>query len=183
LFLVTFDEHGGTYDHVPPPVVPAPREGGAPGQLGFAFQRSGVRIPAIAISPWIPARTVVTGHYRNTSVIATLRRRWQLGPPLTMRDAAAADLSPLLSLDTPRDPAEWPEASPRPVLPYTGKIPAPDAALRGLGNAAFHAAAALAEHFGKPSPAFSQEDNLTRAYGAVLLNEMAGDVFVRLRGS
>jgi len=72
--------------------------------MGFGFQRSGVRIPAVAISPWIPAQTVVTDEYRNTSVIATLRQRWELGPPLTKRDAAAADLSPVFSLDTPRDP-------------------------------------------------------------------------------
>lgn len=182
LFLVTFDEHGGTYDHVPPPVVPTPETGGAPGQMGFGFQRSGVRIPAMAISPWIPAQTVVTDEYWNTSVIATLRQRWELGPPLTKRDAAAADLSPVFSLDTPRDPDGWPEVSPRPVPPYTGQIPAPDAAMRGLGKAAFHACAALTAHMGKSSPAFTQDMDITRADGAALMNDLAGDVFVRLHG-
>ena len=182
LFLVTFDEHGGTYDHIPPPVVPAPQTGGVPGQMGFSFQRSGVRIPAVAISPWIPAQTVVTEHYRNTSVIATLRQRWQLGPPLTERDAAAADLSPVFSLDTPRDPDGRPEVSPRPVPPYTGQIAAPDAALHGLGKAAFHACAALATHLGKPSPDLTQDVDVTRANGAALLNGLVGDVFVRLHG-
>ena len=183
LFLITFDEHGGTYDHVPPPVAPAPQTEGAPGQMGFGFQRSGVRIPAIAISPWIPAQTVVTNEYRNTSVIATLRRRWQLGPPLTERDAVAADLSPVFSLDAPRDPDRWPQVSPRPVPPYPGQIPAPDAALRGLGKAAFHACAALATHFGKPSPGLTQDEDLTRANGVALLNDLTGDAFVRLRDS
>jgi phospholipase C len=182
LFLITFDEHGGTYDHVPPPVVPAPQTGGAPGHMGFGFRRSGVRIPAIAIS-WIPAQTVVTNEYRNTSVIATLRRRWQLGPPLTGRDAVAADLSPVFSLDAPRDPAGWPEVSPRPVPPYPGQIPAPDSALRGLGKAAFHACAALATHLGKPSPGITQDEDLTRANGVALLNDLAGDAFARLRDS
>jgi phospholipase C len=183
LFLVTFDEHGGTYDHVPPPVVPAPSKGSAPGQLGFGFQRSGVRIPAIAISPWVPAQRVVSGQYRNTSLIATLRRRWELGPPLTERDAAAADLSPVFSLDTPRDPDGWPAVSPRPVPPYTGHILAPDAAMRGLGKAAFHAAAALAAHLGKPSPGLTQDEDLTRANGAELLNDFAGEMFPQLRES
>jgi phospholipase C len=183
LFLVTFDEHGGTYDHVPPPVVPAPGTGGSPGQMGFGFQRSGVRIPAYAISPWIPARTVVTDEYRNTSVIATLRQRWQLGSPLTKRDAAAADLSPVFSLDTPRDPYGWPEVSPRPVPLYTGQIPAPGAALHGLSKAAFHACTALAAHLGKPSPDFTQSEDVTRADGAALLNQLVGDVFVRLHGN
>jgi phospholipase C len=182
LLLITFDEHGGTYDHVPPPVVPAPQTGRAPGQMGFVFQRSGVRIPAIAISPWIPAQTVVTGGYRNTSVIATLRRRWQLGPPLTERDAIAADLSPVFSLDVPRDPDGWPEVSPRPVPAYAGQIPAPDAALRGLCKAAFHACAALAVHYGKPSPGLAQDEDLTRADGLALLEDLAGDMFVGLHG-
>ena len=183
LFLITFDEHGGTYDHVPPPVAPAPQTGGSPGQMGFGFRRSGVRIPAIAISPWIPAQTVITSEYRNTSVIATLRQRWQLGPPLTERDAAAADLSPVFSLDAPRDPDGWPEVSPRPVPPYTGQIPAPEAALRGLGRASLHACAALATHFGKPSPGLTQDADLTRANGVALMNDLAGDAFVRLRTS
>jgi hypothetical protein len=69
------------------------------------------------------------------------------------------------------------------VPPYTGQIPAPDAALRGLSKAAFHACAALATHFGKPTPALTQDEDLTRANGAALMNEMAGDVFVRLHDS
>jgi phospholipase C len=142
-----------------------------------------VRIPAIAISPWIPAQTVVTGHYRNTSVIATLRRRWQLGPPLTQRDAAAADLSPVLSLDTPRDPDGWPGVSPRPVPPFTGQVPAADAALHGLCKAAFHACTALATHYGKPTPDLIQDEDLTRANGIALLNDLAADIFVQLRTS
>jgi len=42
-------------------------------------------VPAIAISAWIPPRSVVTAEYRNTSVLRTLRGRWNLGPPLTAR--------------------------------------------------------------------------------------------------
>ena len=41
LFLVTFDEHGGTYDHVPPPAVLAPDPAAPAGQMGFRFDRSG----------------------------------------------------------------------------------------------------------------------------------------------
>jgi phospholipase C len=109
LLVVTFDEHGGTYDHVPPPLVPPPTPGGPPGQLGFGFDRSGLRVPAFAISAWIPEQTVVTAEYRNTSVIATLREHWQLGGALTRRDYAAGELSPALSLAEPRDPDSWPE--------------------------------------------------------------------------
>ena len=181
LLLVTFDEHGGTYDHIPPPLVPPPHPDGPAGQFGFGFDRSGLRVPAVAISPWIPHRTVVTAEYRNTSVIATLRARWQLGEPLTQRDAVAADLAPVLSLAEARDPDSWPDVSAPVVPPYTGKIPAPGAALRGLGKAALHACIALAEHRGKSSPALTGDEDVCRADGVALLSEFSGDVFVRLR--
>jgi phospholipase C len=41
--------------------------------MEFAFDRSGVRIPAIAISPWIPERTVVNDEYRNSEAVAIMR--------------------------------------------------------------------------------------------------------------
>ncbi len=183
LLVVTFDEHGGTYDHVPPPLVPPPHQFAPPGRMGFRFDRSGARVPAFAISAWIPAQTVVTSEHRNTSVIATLRKRWQLGEALTGRDAAAADLSPVLSLEAPRDPDNWPDVTPLPVPPYAGVIPAPEAALRGLCKAMFYSCIALARSRGKSTPALVNDENLTRADGFALLNDLAGDAFVQLRGS
>jgi hypothetical protein len=49
LFLISFDEHGGTYDHVPPPRVDPPDPAAPPGQMGFRFDRAGVRILALAV--------------------------------------------------------------------------------------------------------------------------------------
>jgi phospholipase C len=109
LLVVTFDEHGGTYDHVVPPIVPAPVAGAPSGQMGFTFERSGPRVPAVAISAWVEPATVVHQEFRNTSVIRTLRERWSLGAPLTQRDAAAADISGILSRETPRPPDQWPD--------------------------------------------------------------------------
>jgi phospholipase C len=183
LLIVTFDEHGGTYDHVPPPVAPPPYPAAAPGRLNFGFDRSGVRVPAIGISAWIPDQTVVTGQYRNTSVIATLRQRWPLGAPLTARDAIAADIAPVLTLDTPRDPADWPDVSPRPVPPYTAQIPAPEAAMVGLGRAALHAVIALAERRGKDIPALTTDVTVGRADAIALITDLAGDLFTRLQDS
>jgi phospholipase C len=182
LLMITFDEHGGTYDHVPPPLVPPPIPGAAPGQLGFNFDRSGVRVPAIAISAWIPARTVETSQYRHTSIIATLRKRWSLGDPLTARDAVAADIAPLLSLEVPRDPQDWPDVVPRPVPPYTGVIPAPDAAVGGLCHSALHACIAFASHRGRPTPKLEQDIDLSRADALALIDDMGVDAFVRLHG-
>jgi phospholipase C len=183
LLLITFDEHGGTYDHVPPPLVPPPDPEAAFRQFGFGFDRSGLRVPAIAVSPWIGARTVVTGEYRNTSLIQTLRGRWQLGAPLTARDAVAADISPVLSLDSPRDPASWPEVTARPVPPYTGVVPAPEAALVGLGRAAFHACVALAEHRGKDTPQLDVDVDICRADAVEIISDLGADAFPRLHSA
>ena len=87
----------------------------------------------------------------------------------------------MLSLGAPRDPDAWPEVKPQPVPPYTGVIPGPDAALRGLCQASFRACVALAEHRGKTFPALVDDEDLTRANGVALLNDLAGDAFLRLR--
>ncbi len=181
LLLITFDEHGGTYDHVPPPLVPPPDPGAQFRQLGFGFDRSGPRVPAIAISPWVPERTVITAEYRNTSLIRTLRERWSLGLPLTGRDAIAADLAPVLSLTTPRDPADWPTVTPRPVPPYQGTVPAPDAAVGGLCRAALHACITLAAHRGKAASLLTTDENITRAEGLALISDLGADAFIGLR--
>ena len=99
--LVAFDEHGGNYDHVAPPRADPPDPAAPPGQMGFRFDRLGVRIPTLAVSAYIDPRTVITSAYRNTSLIATLRDRWNLGPPLTARDATAPSIAPVLARATP----------------------------------------------------------------------------------
>jgi len=72
----------------------------------FNFDRYGVRVPTVLISPYIPQGTVFRAPGAvpcdHTSVIATLRKRFPaLGPPLTDRDAAAPDLDAVLSLPSP----------------------------------------------------------------------------------
>jgi phospholipase C len=182
LLIVTFDEHGGTYDHVPPPLAPPPDPAAEFRPFGFGFDRSGVRIPAIAISPWIPAKTVVSGQHRGTSVIATLRARWQLGEPLTGRDAVAPDLAPVLSLDSPRDPVDWPEVTPRHVPDFDPKVPAAGAALRGLAKAALFATIALGRYHGKHTPDVTRDEQMTRADGVALIDDVLGEAFPRLHG-
>ena len=77
--LIGWDEPGGTYDHVPPGPVPPPDPSGPPGELGFTFDRSGYRVPAVLVSPWVEPGSVYNEEYRHTSLIATLRKRWGLG--------------------------------------------------------------------------------------------------------
>ena len=103
LLIITFDEHGGCYDHVPPPPA-VPPEAPKDGQI-FAFDRYGVRVPTVIVSPYVLKGSVLrptgTVPYDHTSVIATLRNRFGLGDPMTGRDAVAPDLESALSLDSP----------------------------------------------------------------------------------
>ncbi len=78
--LIGWDEPGGTYDHVPPGPVPPPDPDAPPGEMGFTFDRSGYRVPAILVSPWIARGSVFNDEYRHTSLIATLRKAWKPRP-------------------------------------------------------------------------------------------------------
>ena len=104
LLVITYDEHGGCYDHVPPPAAAPP---GGPIPDGFAFDRYGVRVPAVIVSPYIPPGTIVRPPdgaaypFDHTSIIATLREVFELGGPLTGRDAVAPSLVSALSLTGP----------------------------------------------------------------------------------
>lgn len=107
LLVVTYDEHGGCYDHhVPTASAKTPDAASTPGQMGFRFNRFGVRVPTVVISPWIPEGTVARPDgwtpYDHTSVIRTAQIAFGLESHLTERDKAAPDLSGMLRLDTPR---------------------------------------------------------------------------------
>jgi phospholipase C len=183
LLLVTFDEHGGTYDHVPPVAAPAPDPAAPPGQMGFTFTRTGLRVPAVAISAWIPGQTVVAGEHWNTSVIRTLRERWGLGPALTARDAAARDLAPVLSLDSPRAPEDWPDVFPRPVPPFDPTALSPDAQLRSLPRVALFGVLALAKSLGMDAPDLAEDEDITHADGVEIIVNVFGHMFPGLHSS
>ncbi len=103
LLLITYDEHGGNYDHVAPPWGAVPPDNSI-GEGGFDFTRFGVRIPALLVSPPIAAGTVFRakrGTIDHTSVLKTIELRWNVAP-LTARDKAASDLGDVLTLATPR---------------------------------------------------------------------------------
>jgi phospholipase C len=105
LLIITYDEHGGCYDHVAPPSGATPPDS-TQGEYGFDFTRFGVRVPAVLVSPLIAAGTVFrvpdgTTPLDHTSVLKTVETRWSL-PALTARDAAAPDVGDVLTLTTPR---------------------------------------------------------------------------------
>ncbi len=105
LLIVTYDEHGGNYDHVAPPWTATPPDNSV-GEYEFDFKRFGLRVPAVLVSPLIPAGTVFrvpasATPLDHTSILKSIETRWNI-PPLTKRDAAACDLGAVLSLATPR---------------------------------------------------------------------------------
>jgi phospholipase C len=103
LLVITYDEHGGNFDHVPPPSTAVPPDDSS-GEFGFDFTRFGVRIPALLVSPRIAAGTVfraAKGTIDHTSVLKTIELRWGIDA-LTERDKAAPDLGDVLTLKTPR---------------------------------------------------------------------------------
>jgi phospholipase C len=180
LLMVNFDEHGGTYDHVVPPAVPPPDPSRPVGQMGFTFDRSGIRVPAIAISPWVPAGTVINDEYRHTSVIRALRERWSLGPPLTGRDAVARDLAPIFTLDKPRKPEDWPDVVPLPVPAFDVAL-LPDAPLGPLAGAIFNACLSLGRALGQPVAGGAINPKIKGTEAVAIVREMFVQVFPNLR--
>jgi phospholipase C len=113
LLIIIFDEHGGCYDHVCPPtskecnfalspdgvVIPQNQPGGS----GFNFDRLGVRVPAVIVSPYTPEGTILNTPFDHTSVLTTVVQC--LGLPqgrLGKRQAAAPGVAAALTLTEPR---------------------------------------------------------------------------------
>jgi phospholipase C len=138
-----YDEHGGYYDHVPPPaaVPPDDVEGrsltGTPNRVQSLikkvfpkkvevaanldagprrYDRYGFRVPAVLVSPYARPDHVCHDVLDHTSVLKLVEQKWNL-PPLTARDAAAA--SPLSALDLTAPPAFLdPPPLPKPSLAW-----------------------------------------------------------------
>ena len=83
LLVITYDEHGGYYDHVPPPDVVTDGFVAQPAATGtgepFYFDRLGVRVPAVLVSPWVPKGTVVNGRIFEHASIPATATDWLLG--------------------------------------------------------------------------------------------------------
>ncbi|XP_009621181.1 non-specific phospholipase C4-like [Nicotiana tomentosiformis] len=124
LFIIIYDEHGGFFDHVPTPVTGVPSPDGIVGTTApynFQFDRLGVRVPAIMISPWIERGTVLhkpsgpyaTSEFEHSSIPATVKKIFNLDEFLTKRDAWAGTFETVITRSTPR--TDCPETLPEPV--------------------------------------------------------------------
>jgi phospholipase C len=103
LLIYTYDEHGGYYDHVPPPAAIAPDSippALGPGDVPGGYDRYGPRVPGIVASPYSKPNGVTNKLYDHTSALATIEKKWNL-PALTYRDANAATVEDFLDSGEP----------------------------------------------------------------------------------
>ena len=107
LIIVTYDEHGGFFDHAVPPGTVHPGDSITDDENNhnnFDFTQLGVRVPAVVISPLIPRSVIDHRVYDHASVIKTVGELLGFSP-LTDRDSSSNSLTHLLSLSTPRTDA------------------------------------------------------------------------------
>ena len=114
LLLITYDEHGGFFDHVHPPQgdylkVDPPYQNPDKPSESFPFDLLGPRVPAVLVSPWIAAGTVDQTVYEHSSIPATIRKLFNVDvPALTPRDAQVNTFEGILNLNQPRAAGDLP---------------------------------------------------------------------------
>jgi phospholipase C len=113
--VVTFDEHGGIYDHVPPPASSSPSGTREPGEMGFTFDRLGGRVPTFVVSAYTAEGTIVNEPMHHASIIRTIVDLHGL-EPLTHRDDDSRGIQNAVNLTVPRQPQLWPDVA-RPYVP------------------------------------------------------------------
>lgn len=121
--FLTYDEHGGFYDHLPPPSAVIPDDIPPmllPGDTPAAFDRYGIRVPVTVISPFAKAHFVSHKVNDHTSILRFIETRFDL-PALTGRDAAA---NPMLEFFNFKHPAfeTPPDLPPAPIDPVQAAV-------------------------------------------------------------
>jgi phospholipase C len=121
-FFLTYDEHGGYYDHVPPPraikpdnIAPIPVPGQPPLTPG-GYDRYGFRVPTVVVSPWARRAYVSNVVQDHTSITAFLEYKWNL-PAMTFRDANAHPMTDYFDFTAPAF-AEPPKLAAAPGLAH-----------------------------------------------------------------
>jgi phospholipase C len=119
LLLVVYDEHGGFYDHVPPPKTVAPDNH----HSEYSFDQLGVRVPAILVSPYV-RRGVLKTEFDHTSLLRYVCDKWHLGP-LGARTAKANSFAAAIGRTARKDTPPTISAMPDGGLPAQAPVPVP----------------------------------------------------------
>ena len=131
LLLIVYDEHGGIFDHVlPPTLTPDLALPAVPPSTDppFAFDRLGVRVPAVFVSPRVKAGTIIKQPFDHCSIVATVRKLFCLDKtPFNWREAQAATFDDVLNLSasqvrTDRIQLPNPVVSPPQVAPAVSRV-------------------------------------------------------------
>jgi phospholipase C len=120
VLVITWDEHGGFYDHALPPAAVAPGDtvpGGQHSRFGFTFEQYGPRVPAIVVSPFCAKNVIDHRLYDHASIPATIESLFGISP-LTQRDKNANHIDTLLTLSSPR--TDTPTTLPSPLAAPAG---------------------------------------------------------------
>jgi phospholipase C len=115
VFVLSFDEHGGFYDHVPPPRVPDDNVNPNPGPHPD-YGRLGFRVPCIVMGPFAPDRVVHAGPYEHCSILRMIEWRFGL-EPMRARDRYARNLAEVLDFSHRRPPTRLPHEVAPPLVP------------------------------------------------------------------
>jgi phospholipase C len=115
VFVLNFDEHGGFYDHVPPPRVRDDNVNPNPGPHPD-YGRLGFRVPCIVMGPFAPARVVHAGPYEHCSILRMIEWRFGL-EPMHARDRYARNLAEVLDFSHRRPPTRLPNEVAPPLIP------------------------------------------------------------------
>jgi phospholipase C len=115
--IVLYDEHGGFFDHVPPPGAPNPdginsirpddvKEPHHSAPPPFSFDRLGLRVPCLIASPWVDKGVAESSQLQHTSILKTVRERFKIKRALSRREDAATTFSSLFNQPKARNTIE-----------------------------------------------------------------------------
>jgi phospholipase C len=162
LLIITYDEHGGFFDHVAPPVAVPPGDDArnharAQNPMDCKFDQLGVRVPAVAVSPWIPpgslgSKVFPAKYFDHSAIISTVRDCFKLPKSLTDRDEATPSIASVCSLSEQRSdipvslngPPSSPETA-RAATAATGSNEPPDHATEAFARIALSLDLAMAQ--------------------------------------
>jgi len=162
LLIITYDEHGGFYDHVSPPTTVDERP---------EFQQLGFRVPSLVVGPFVKRGCVDSTQLEHVSVISTATKRFGL-PALNQRVTATADVSSAIN------PAYFDDQRPPAPLPQLSVSVSQVLAKRGTGQEELAALVARGEI---PLPADRRHPNASREVALRMLDHASRLGVVKLR--